>query len=65
MLLVAWENVGLEGATFKIYLNPLVNWIWLGGLALIIGTLVAAWPERQTAVSWSVVRQPVAAAPAK
>lgn len=60
VLLVAWEEIGLTGSTFKIYLNPLVNWIWLGGLALIVGTLLAAWPERQAAVSWTVARQPVA-----
>jgi cytochrome c-type biogenesis protein CcmF len=65
VLLVAWENVGLEGSTFKIYLNPLVNWIWLGGLMLIIGTLIAAWPKRQAAVSWSVARQPVIVTSAK
>jgi cytochrome c-type biogenesis protein CcmF len=65
VLLVAWEEVGLAGSTFKVYLNPLINWIWLGGLALIVGTLVAAWPERQFAVSWSVTRQPATAAPAK
>lgn len=60
VLLVAWEEIGVTGSTFKIYLNPLVNWIWLGGLALIVGTLLAAWPERQAAVSWTGARQPVA-----
>jgi len=28
-------------------LNPLVNWVWIGGLVFILGTLVAAWPERE------------------
>jgi cytochrome c-type biogenesis protein CcmF len=65
VLLVAWEEVGLAGSTFKIYLNPLVNWIWLGGLALIAGTLLAAWPERQAAVSWEVTRRPALGVPAK
>ena len=27
------------------YINPLVNWLWLGGLVFVIGTLVAAWPD--------------------
>jgi cytochrome c-type biogenesis protein CcmF len=65
VLLVAWEDVGLAGSTFKIYLNPLVNWIWGGGLMLIAGTLAAAWPAKQTAVSWLVVRQPAAGVAAK
>ncbi|MFQ5614528.1 MAG: heme lyase CcmF/NrfE family subunit, partial [Anaerolineae bacterium] len=58
VLLVAWEEVGPEGATFKVYLNPLVNWIWGGGLALIAGTLFAAWPGREAAPSWAAVRRP-------
>ncbi len=65
VLLVGWEEASSGGATFKIYLNPLVNWVWLGGLALIIGTLFAAWPERQAAASWTTTRQPVLGVPAK
>ncbi len=45
VLLVDWEEIAANGATFKIYLNPLVNWIWVGGLVFILGTLVAAWPD--------------------
>jgi cytochrome c-type biogenesis protein CcmF len=47
ILLVDWEQIAQQGATFKIYHNPLVNYVWLGGLVFIIGTLVAAWPERE------------------
>ncbi len=45
VLLVAWEEISQAGATFKVYLNPLVNLIWGGGLILMLGTLVATWPE--------------------
>jgi cytochrome c-type biogenesis protein CcmF len=45
VLLVTWEELSLSSATFKIYLNPLINWIWAGGLIFVVGTLVAAWPE--------------------
>jgi cytochrome c-type biogenesis protein CcmF len=48
VLLVGWEPIAAEGATFKIYHNPLVNFVWLGGLVFIFGTMVAAWPERET-----------------
>jgi len=58
ILLVGWEEVSPDNTTFKIYINPLVNWIWFGGLTLIAGTLLAAWPERQTTASWSMVRRP-------
>lgn len=58
VLLVGWEEIGPGGSTFKIYLNPLVNWVWLGGLTLIAGTLLAAWPERQAVSSWVATRRP-------
>ncbi|MBL8056380.1 MAG: cytochrome c biogenesis protein CcsA, partial [Anaerolineales bacterium] len=45
VLLVDWEPVGVDGATFKIYINPLVNFLWTGGLVFIVGMLVAAWPS--------------------
>ncbi|HKZ55254.1 MAG TPA: heme lyase CcmF/NrfE family subunit [Anaerolineales bacterium] len=51
VLLVGWEPIAAEGATFKIYRNPLVNFVWLGGLVFILGTLVAAWPEREPAAA--------------
>jgi cytochrome c-type biogenesis protein CcmF len=46
VLLVDWQPISSQGATFKIYHNPLVNWLWLGGIVFILGTLVAAWPDR-------------------
>ena len=47
VLLVDWEPIASNGATFKLYVNPLVNWIWVGGLVFILGTLVAAWPDAE------------------
>ncbi len=46
VLLVGWEPIGSQGATFKVYHNPLVNFVWTGGLVFIFGTMVAAWPDR-------------------
>ncbi|OGO16798.1 MAG: hypothetical protein A2Z14_07005 [Chloroflexi bacterium RBG_16_48_8] len=46
VLLVGWEPIAAQGATFKVYHNPLVNFVWTGGLVFILGTLVAAWPDR-------------------
>src|SRR3990172_7812706 len=45
VLLVGWEPIAAGGATFKIYLNPLINLVWAGGLIFILGTLIAAWPD--------------------
>jgi cytochrome c-type biogenesis protein CcmF len=46
VLLVDWQPISSQSATFKIYHNPLVNWLWLGGVVFILGTLVAAWPDK-------------------
>lgn len=43
VIIAGWEGDG-ETATFKAYINPLVNWLWLGGLVFVLGTLVALWP---------------------
>ena len=29
------------------YLNPLVKWIWLGGVVVVLGTILALMPNRQ------------------
>jgi cytochrome c-type biogenesis protein CcmF len=44
VLLVGWEEVSQETATFKVYINPLINLVWWGGLILMLGTFIAAWP---------------------
>ena len=45
VLLVGWEEIGFGASTFRMYLNPLISWTWAGGFILILGTLIAAWPE--------------------
>jgi cytochrome c-type biogenesis protein CcmF len=47
VLLVDWQPVSSNGATFKIYVNPLVNWLWIGSLVFLFGILVAAWPDKE------------------
>jgi cytochrome c-type biogenesis protein CcmF len=34
-----------DTATFKVLINPLVVWIWIGGGVLVLGTVVAFWPD--------------------
>ena len=46
VILADWEQTTASSATFKIYLNPLINWVWTGGIIFIVGTLVAAWPKK-------------------
>jgi cytochrome c-type biogenesis protein CcmF len=38
---------GLEpdaSAAFKVYINPLVNWLWIGGYLFVAGNLLLLWP---------------------
>lgn len=39
--------VGLEpdqSVALKVYINPLVNWIWIGGFIFILGNTLVLWP---------------------
>ncbi len=47
VVLNGWED-GATAATFSIYLNPLMVWLWVGGIILILGTLIALWPHPAT-----------------
>ncbi|MFB0559050.1 MAG: heme lyase CcmF/NrfE family subunit [Dehalococcoidales bacterium] len=44
VILVGWDNDGTTA--FKVLVNPLVNWIWIGGGVLVLGGLLAFWPGR-------------------
>jgi len=44
---VILTNIESDGsATFKIYRNPLVNWIWIGGYVFVLGAVLIMWPHR-------------------
>ncbi|MDJ0756138.1 MAG: cytochrome c-type biogenesis CcmF C-terminal domain-containing protein [Ardenticatenaceae bacterium] len=45
VILVNWEGVQRNAATLRMYINPLINWLWAGGVVFMIGTLIAAWPD--------------------
>ena len=45
IILVGWGDDG--STTFKVLVNPLVSWMWIGGGVLFLGGLVAFWPERR------------------
>jgi cytochrome c-type biogenesis protein CcmF len=49
--LVAHYEASPPPATFRFIVSPLVEWIWLGGLIVLAGGLIALWPaprrERQ------------------
>jgi cytochrome c-type biogenesis protein CcmF len=47
VILVDWEPLAPDEATFRIFINPLINWIWAGAIIFTIGTLIAAWPDKR------------------
>lgn len=56
VLLVGWEPINQSTATFKVYVNPLVNLVWWGSVVLIFGTVLSTWPREMLP---DRLRQPV------
>jgi cytochrome c-type biogenesis protein CcmF len=44
VLLSGWSDTS---ATFKLYVNPLINLVWWGGLILILGTIISVGPAER------------------
>ncbi len=34
-------------ARISVFINPLMMWIWVGGLIMVLGSIVAVWPSRR------------------
>ncbi len=34
-------------ATFRAFLNPMVSWIWAGGIVVVLGAIITMWPAQQ------------------
>ena len=32
-------------ATFRLEVSPLVSWIWIGGVLVLLGGILAGWPS--------------------
>ena len=51
-------------AIFRVYVNPLVMWMWVAGPLLILGVTVALWPQRESAAAYALGLRGTAAAEA-
>ena len=49
LYIVSSESLDDGSVVFRILVNPLVWWMWLAGPLLLLGTLVALWPQRKLA----------------
>ncbi len=38
---------------FRIFVNPLVMWMWVAGPMLVVGVMVALWPQREPATVYA------------
>jgi cytochrome c-type biogenesis protein CcmF len=43
VVLVGWEPDG--SASFLLFVNPLVVWLWAGGAVALLGAFIAIWPH--------------------
>jgi len=48
VVLAGWGSGG-EAATFKVFVNPLAGFLWLGSLVFLAGGVVTLWPPARTA----------------
>lgn len=46
-LVYAGQSQDGSNPILQVYINPLVNWIWIGALTLVFGTLVALLPSKR------------------
>ena len=58
------NDPGAQRIVAEIQVNPLVGWIWYGGIVLTIGSLIALWPaaEVRKRSASTVTEDPVGAA---
>jgi cytochrome c-type biogenesis protein CcmF len=56
----AGESPDNQLPVVHVYLNPLVKWIWLGGLVVVLGTFVTLLPNRRAVLALSGAQQPAA-----
>ncbi|HEU0003915.1 MAG TPA: heme lyase CcmF/NrfE family subunit [Ktedonobacteraceae bacterium] len=45
VFLANWD--GLSQATIRVFVNPLVTFVWLGGVFMLFGGIICWWPERK------------------
>ncbi len=45
LTLMAFDSENGEHATVRVIVNPAVAWLWIGGLIVGIGALIAIWPH--------------------
>jgi len=56
VVLAGWDGEGANArVNIAVFINPLVNWIWGGGVLLLLGTVVSLWPSPRPALRTAAV----------
>jgi cytochrome c-type biogenesis protein CcmF len=59
VVLAGWDGDGAAAnVSVAVFVNPLVSWIWTGGLLLLLGTLITLWPSPQPMARAALARAP-------
>jgi cytochrome c-type biogenesis protein CcmF len=58
-LYVILSNFQDGSASFRVLINPMISWIWAGGVVLLLGAIVTMWPtpskkEQEVLVRYSI-----------
>lgn len=62
-ILAGWDDSG-RIATLQVYINPMVNWIWIGGILMTLGGIYCVLPHLSRKPAASAVPVPKAPEPA-
>ncbi|MGH7889539.1 MAG: heme lyase CcmF/NrfE family subunit, partial [Thermodesulfobacteriota bacterium] len=54
VILTNYDDTGT--ASFRAIVNPMVSWIWAGGVVLLLGAIVTMWPNPKKGTEEAVVR---------
>jgi len=59
LVLAGFDDTG-KNVTFEVFLTPLVFWLWAGGLLMVLGTVIAMWPNvrERAAIATVLSRSP-------
>ena len=57
------ENLPDGDAGFRILVNPLIWWMWVAGPVMVLGTVIALWPEPARVPAPAPIRAPTTSRP--
>ena len=59
------ENLPGGSVGFRILINPMIWWMWVAGPVMVLGTVIALWPQRirETVRVPSPIRMPAGSSP--